>query len=210
VTKQADLVLAMVVCGDHFTAEQKRRNFEYYEAITVRDSSLSAAPQAVMAAEVGHLDLAHDYLGEAALMDLLDLEHNTRDGLHLASLAGTWTALVNGLGGMRARSGTLSFAPRLPEGIAALRFRLRYRGRRVEVNATHDTVVYRLTEGDPLTIGHDGERFEVGAEPVTRHLSAPRRLSPPQQPAGRRPRPHHARAEDQPAHAAPTDRPEWR
>ena len=82
---------------DAFTAEQKARNFDYYEPLTVRDSSLSACTQAVIAAEVGHLDLAYDYLGEAALMDLDDLEHNTRDGLHIASLAGAWIALVAGL-----------------------------------------------------------------------------------------------------------------
>ena len=70
--------------GDAFTAEQKARNFAYYERLTVRDSSLSACTQAVIAAEVGHLDLAFDYLAEAALMDLDDLEHNTRDGLHIA------------------------------------------------------------------------------------------------------------------------------
>ena len=79
VVKQADLVLAMHLCGEAFTREEKQRNFAYYEALTVRDSSLSACTQAVMAAEIGHLDLAHDYLGEAALMDLADLEHNTGD-----------------------------------------------------------------------------------------------------------------------------------
>src|SRR5947209_8119696 len=84
VVKQADLVLAMHLRGDAFTPEQKLRNFDYYEGLTVRDSSLSAATQAVIAAEVGHLDLALDYTGEAALMDLRDLEHNTRDGLHMA------------------------------------------------------------------------------------------------------------------------------
>jgi alpha,alpha-trehalose phosphorylase len=114
VVKQADLVLAMHLCGSAFTAEQKARNFEYYERLTVRDSSLSACTQATIAAEVGHLDLAFDYLGEAALMDLHDLEHNTRDGVHIASLAGTWAALVSGFGGFRDLDGTFSFTPRLP------------------------------------------------------------------------------------------------
>src|SRR6202161_3244178 len=109
VVKQADLVLAMHLCGDAFTAEQKARNFDYYEPLTVRDSSLSACTQAVIAAEVGHLGLALDYLGEAALMDLRDLEHNTRDGVHIASLAGAWLALVCGFGGMRAHGGRLTF-----------------------------------------------------------------------------------------------------
>src|SRR5205823_3813867 len=114
VVKQADLVLAMQVRGDAFTDEEKARNFDYYERLTVRDSSLSACIQAVMAAEVGHLDLAYDYLGEAALMDLDDLEHNTRDGVHIASLAGSVIATISGFGGVRHERGGLMFAPRLP------------------------------------------------------------------------------------------------
>ena len=105
VVKQADLVLALHVCGDAFTDEEKARDFAYYEALTVRDSSLSAATQAVIAAEVGHLDLAFDYFGEAALLDLHDLHQNTRDGLHIASLAGAWIAAVAGFGGMRDHGG---------------------------------------------------------------------------------------------------------
>ena len=115
VVKQADLVLAIHLCGDAFTDEQKARDFAYYEPLTVRDSSLSACTQAVVAAEVGQLELAHEYLAEAALMDLRDLERNTRDGMHMASLAGAWIALIQGFGGMRQTPDGLTFAPRLPE-----------------------------------------------------------------------------------------------
>ena len=104
--------------------EEKARNFAYYEPITVRDSSLSACTQAVIAAEVGHLDLAFDYMTEAALMDLDDLEHNAGDGIHMASLAGAWVAAVAGFGGMRDHWGKLSFTPRLPNQLTRLRFRL--------------------------------------------------------------------------------------
>jgi alpha,alpha-trehalose phosphorylase len=116
VVKQPDLVLAMYHCGDAFTPEEKLRNFTYYDAITVRDSSLSANVQAILAAEVGALGLAYDYVGEAALIDLDDREQNTRDGLHLASLAGTWTALVAGFAGLRFGDGTPRLSPRLPGG----------------------------------------------------------------------------------------------
>ena len=119
VVKQPDLVLALFLRGDRFSAEEKARDFAYYEPLTVRDSSLSACVQAVVAAEVGHLELAYDYFGEAALMDLGDLEHNTRDGLHMASLAGSWIAAVAGFGGMRDHGGELSFRPRLPAGARA-------------------------------------------------------------------------------------------
>ena len=131
VVKQPDLVLALHWCGDAFTDEEKARDFDYYEALTVRDSSLAACTQAVVAAEVGHLDLAYDYLGESALLDLLDLEHNTRDGLHIASLAGVWLATVAGFGGMRDHDGNLSFAPRLSPQLERLAFRISFRGRRL-------------------------------------------------------------------------------
>ncbi len=114
VVKQADLVMALFTRGDAFTADEKARDFAYYEALTVRDSSLSACIQAVVAAEVGHLELAYDYFAEAALLDLGDIHHNTRDGVHLASLAGAWIAAVCGFGGMRDHGGSLSFTPRLP------------------------------------------------------------------------------------------------
>ncbi|GLY72659.1 glycoside hydrolase family 65 protein [Actinoallomurus iriomotensis] len=188
VVKQADLVLAMHLRGDAFTPEQKARNFAYYEALTVRDSSLSACTQAVMAAETGHLDLAHDYLGEAALMDLDDLEHNTRDGLHIASLAGAWTALVAGLGGMRVEDDTLGFTPRLPGGITRLAFRLRYRGRRLKVTVTAHQAVYELLDGDPLEITHDGERVPLDGGAVSRPVTPPPIRPTPTQPRGRVPR----------------------
>jgi alpha,alpha-trehalose phosphorylase len=191
VVKQADLVLAMLLRGEHFTLEQKLRNFDYYEAITVRDSSLSACTQAALAAEVGHLDLAHDYLGEAALMDLKDLERNTRDGLHMASLAGSWMALVMGFAGMRAQGGVVRFSPRLPDGLSRLRFFLRYRGRRISVEVRNESAKYQLLEGTPTRAAHHGEEFDLGDDPVERPIPRIVPRPSPKQPHGRRPAPHH-------------------
>ena len=140
VVKQADLVLAMHWCGDRFSAEDKARNVDYYERRTVRDSSLSACTQAVMAAEVGHLELAHDYAYEAALIDLRDLHHNSRDGLHMASLAGAWIALVSGFGGLRDHGGELTFDPALPDGHHPAGFSIRWRGVRLRVSFDHHEV----------------------------------------------------------------------
>ncbi len=144
VLKQADLVLAMQLRSDSFTLEQKARNFAYYEPLTVRDSSLSACSQAVLAAEVGQLQLAYDYLGEAAFMDLRDLENNVRDGVHMASLAGAWTALVAGFGGTRLQNNRLSFAPRLPDALERLAFQIQYRGSRLRIEVSKQDVTYRL------------------------------------------------------------------
>ncbi len=188
VVKQADLVLAMELCGSAFTDEQKARNFDYYEPLTVRDSSLSACTQAVMAAEVGHLDLAYDYLGEAALIDLRDVQHNTRDGLHIASLAGTWIALVSGFGGFRAAGLIFSFAPRLPDELARLAFSMKIRGRCVRVEVTRAEATYSLAGGEPLEISHYGQTVRLSTEkpqvlPVPEAPSRPR----PSQPPGREP-----------------------
>ncbi len=188
VVKQADLVLAMFLCGDAFAPEQKARNFDYYERLTVRDSSLSACTQAVIAAEVGHLELAYDYAGEAALMDLDDLEHNTRDGLHIASLAGTWIALVAGFGGMRDHDAILHFAPRLPQGLTRLAFRICFRERRLRVEVKREHASYSLLEGPALEIVHHGQRATVDPR---RALTQPILPLPPReapsQPRGRAP-----------------------
>jgi alpha,alpha-trehalose phosphorylase len=189
VVKQPDLVMALISRGDRFTAEQKVRNFAYYEAITVRDSSLSACIQSVVAAEVGHVELAYDYFGEAALMDLGDLEHNTRDGLHMASLAGSWIAAVAGFGGMRDSRRGLMFRPRLPVALARLRFRLVCRGRRLCVDVRHGEVTYELLAGEPMDVFHDDERVSLTVgEPQTRALATPAAGPEPKQPPGRAPR----------------------
>lgn len=188
VVKQADLVLAMFKCGSYFDADHKARNFAYYEAITVRDSSLSACCQAVIAVETGHLRLAYDYLTEAAQMDLEDLEHNTRDGLHIASLAGTWTALVAGFGGMRHHGDRLDFSPRLPEQISRLAFTMQFRGRHLRVEITPTTATYTLPTGDPLKIHHYGDLVTVHGG-VTEARAIPAVIAPPtpDHPSGRRP-----------------------
>jgi alpha,alpha-trehalose phosphorylase len=191
VVKQADLVLAMQWHSHAFTPEQKARNVDYYERRTVRDSSLSACTQAVMCAEVGHLELAYDYTYEAAMIDLRDLHANTRDGLHMASLAGAWTALVAGFGGLRDDEGVLALAPRIPDAISCLRFRLRWKGFRLTVNATHEDVTYTLRDGPrgELTIRHAGEELELSTESPTTVAIKERKalLPPPPQPVGREP-----------------------
>ncbi|GAA3299769.1 glycoside hydrolase family 65 protein [Dactylosporangium vinaceum] len=188
VVKQADLVLAMHWRGDAFTPEEKARNFHYYDERTVRDSSLSACTQAVMAAEVGHTELAYDYLGEAAFVDLYDLQHNAGDGLHMASLAGTWLAIVAGFGGMRDYGGELSFLPRLPARMNRLRFALTIHGDVLRVTVEHGHATYAVDQGE-VRLRHHGEEVTVRAgAPVTRPIPEPHPSTPaPLQPRGRAP-----------------------
>ena len=191
VVKQADLVLAMHWCSHAFTADQMARNLDYYERRCTRDSSLSACTQAVICAAAGHLELAHDYTYEAALIDLRDLHDNTEDGLHMASLAGAWTALVGGFGGLRDDEGILALDPQLPQGIDRLRFRLRWRDFRVTVDVTHGEVAYSLRDGphSRLTIRHAGEDLELATTaPTTVALERRTPVLPtPRQPPGREP-----------------------
>jgi alpha,alpha-trehalose phosphorylase len=188
VVKQPDLVLAMALCGEAFTAEQKQRNLAYYEALTVRDSSLSAGTQAVLAAEVGDVQLAYDYLAEAILLDHHDSAGNTADGLHLAALAGGWAAVINGLAGMRAHGRRLSFAPRLPDGIQRIAFPLAFRRRRLLVEITPASVRYTVRSGAALEIDHWGAALEIRpGEATLAPIPEPGPIPVLRQPPGRAP-----------------------
>jgi alpha,alpha-trehalose phosphorylase len=181
VIKQADLVFAIYLFGDRWDDEQKARDFAFYESVTVRDSSLSAAVQGVVAAEVGQLDLAWDYLTETAFIDLRDLAFNTHDGIHLAALSGVWHVVVAGFGGMRDYGETLQFAPRLPSHLTRLGFGVLYRGRRLRVEVRAEEATYELLGGEPVEFIHHGELITVTADEP---------LSCPIPPAPQRPAPH--------------------
>jgi alpha,alpha-trehalose phosphorylase len=207
VVKQADLVLALHLRGDAFTAEEKARDFAYYEARTVRDSSLSATTQAIVAAEVGHLQLAHDYWAETAFTDLHNLHGNVDSGLHIAAMAGTWMVAVAGFGGMRDHDGVLTFAPRLPPSLTRLVFRMRFAARVIEVElrrvmgsavaqsrgtdviaAGEQRATYRLLEGDAMRTRHHGEPVELRpGHPLTLDVPAVARVASVSQPPGREP-----------------------
>jgi alpha,alpha-trehalose phosphorylase len=152
VIKQADIVLAMFLLGDEFSAEQKRRNYEYYDPLTTGDSSLSACVQSIIAAEIGEEHQAVEYFDYALLMDLADMAGNAPDGVHIASAAGVWSALVFGFGGVRDFDGRLSFDPRLPKAWNGLEFSLRFWDRQVRVRLSHDEERYLVDDGPPLEV----------------------------------------------------------
>ena len=161
VLKQADVVLAMFLLGDEFTEEQKRRNFEYYDPLTTGDSSLSAAVQCIVAAEVGDQERAWEYFVYALLMDLGDVAGNVSDGIHIASAGGSWMTLVFGFGGVRDHGGELSFDPHLPERWDSLEFSVRFRDRQIRVALAHDAERYLLDHGDPLEIVVRGDPHKL-------------------------------------------------
>ena len=165
VIKQADVVLAMFLLGNAFSAEAKKRNFEFYDPLTTGNSSLSSCVEAIIAAEIGDIDKSIRYGMAALLMDLADVGGNVKDGCHIASMGGTWMMLAYGLGGMRDDDGTLSFWPRrAPEDNAILRFPVTYRGQMLEVEIGQEKVEYALREGECLVIRHETEEIQLTRE----------------------------------------------
>lgn len=168
VLKQADVVMAMFLLGNEFTMEQKRRNFAYYDPLTTGDSSLSASIQSIVAAEIGDAAAASRYFDFALLMDLANLAGNVSDGVHIASAAGAWMALVFGFGGVRDFDGTLTIDPRLPPSLEGLQFSLRFRERQIRVTLDHAGETYLVDEGDEIDVVIRGEKHRLAAgEPLT-------------------------------------------
>jgi alpha,alpha-trehalose phosphorylase len=162
VLKQADVVLALFLQGNHFSPEDKLADFDYYDPLTTGDSTLSAVVQAILAAEVGYQDLALEYFRQSISVDLADLHHNAADGVHVASAGGVWTALVSGFGGMRDHFGELSFDPRLPADWPELAFVLHWHGTRLEVSIVRDALRVSAFDGDPVGFSVRGTGYVVG------------------------------------------------
>jgi alpha,alpha-trehalose phosphorylase len=163
VLKQADVVLALLLASEEFTREEKRNDFEYYDALTTGDSTLSAVVQSIIAAEVGYPELAYRYFEHALRVDLDNLHRNSADGVHIASTGGVWMTLVQGFAGLRDAAGRqLSFDPRLPGHWDSLRFKLVWRGRRIAVELRRRSIAFEMVEGDtPVSVSVRGERFDV-------------------------------------------------
>ncbi len=189
VLKQADVVLALFLQGEQFTADEKRANFEYYDPITTGDSTLSAVVQSIIAAEVGYHDLALRYFMSALFVDLADRHKNTSDGVHVASTGGVWSALVSGFGGFRDHGGVFSLDPRLPEQWDSLIFRVTLLGSRVKVTVRADHLELEIEDGKEATLCIRGDNVTVlPGDPVTVPLSnqGPRLKGVPPPVPGRR------------------------
>ena len=161
VCKQADLILALTQYGERYTLEEKKRNFAFYDSVTTHDSSLSMAVFSILANEIGELSTAYEYFMSSARLDLDDMHRNTKDGLHMANMAGTFNCVTRGFGGMRVRDGVLSFAPVCPPQWRGYAFRVRFRSRSIEVRVRADGVSYTLLGGEPITILSFGKELEL-------------------------------------------------
>ncbi|MDR1393573.1 MAG: hypothetical protein LBJ62_06370 [Bifidobacteriaceae bacterium] len=182
VLKQADVVLAQFLCAHDFTSDEKLADFDYYDPLTTRDSSLSAVAQGIMASEVGYQELGQKYFREALYVDLADVHGNASDGVHTASAGGVWSALVFGFGGLRDSDGQIRFDPRLPELWDGLTFRLTVSGARLRVDLRQEELTLTLEAGTQADVFVRGEPVHLsGSEPTVVALAGqgPRLIGAP-------------------------------
>ena len=159
--KQADVLQAMWYFMDDFTEEQKKRNFDFYEPLTVHESSLSASIYAIMAADLKYEEKSVELYERTARLDLDNYNNDTVDGLHITAMSGGWLAIVEGFAGMRVNDGELQFKPFVPKAWNGYNFRLTFRGRLLEVKVAKDNTEIKLIKGEPLTVKLNGEEIEV-------------------------------------------------
>ncbi|WP_125705436.1 glycoside hydrolase family 65 protein [Lacticaseibacillus daqingensis] len=161
--KQADVLQGIYFLNDRFTRAQKERNFDFYEPLTVHESSLSAAIHAILAAELGKVDKAVALYARTARLDLDNYNNDTEDGLHITSMSGGWLAIVQGFAGMRYDHDQLRFNPFLPKGWTRYSFSLNYRGRVLAVTVTETTQI-KLVTGAPLDVWVNGTKRHLTQE----------------------------------------------
>ncbi|USS91447.1 glycoside hydrolase family 65 protein [Fructobacillus americanaquae] len=153
VNKQADTILADFLFPETITESQLGREFDYYEKITTHDSSLSRSIFSAVAARMGNVKKAYSYFSDTVRMDLIDLQGNTEDGLHLANLGGSWLDVVQGFAGMQVTAqGILKILPHLPEEWNSFEFRLMFKKRLLKFVIDQQITEITLINGDPLEV----------------------------------------------------------
>ncbi len=174
VIKQADVVMALFLQGNHFSLSDKKRNFDYYERLTTGDSSLSACIQGIIGMELGYLDLGFKYFKQTVLIDINDLNGNVRDGVHTAAMAGSWMMVVYGFAGMRDFGDILSFSPRLPPSLKRITFKIIYTSSVLLVEISSGEVAYTLLHGHKLNIFNYYNKVQLVSGKTTRITLLPR------------------------------------
>ncbi|WP_316043690.1 glycosyl hydrolase family 65 protein, partial [Lactiplantibacillus plantarum] len=164
----ADVLQGIYYFMDKFTAEQKKRNFDFYEPLTVHESSLSPAVHAILAADLHYEDKAVEMYERTARLDLDNYNNDTVDGLHITSMTGSWLAIVQGFAGMRVKDDTLAFAPFVPKAWTHYQFHVNFRGRLIKVDVDQQGTTVELVSGEPLTIELNGQAIEVASTVTTK------------------------------------------
>ncbi|MCE2934975.1 MAG: glycoside hydrolase family 65 protein [Cyclobacteriaceae bacterium] len=159
--KQADVLQGLYFFEENFDRDTIKRNFDFYEPMTVHESSLSPCVHVILASVLGYKEKAYEMYLRTARLDLDDYNNDTEDGCHITSMAGTWMSLVKGFGGMRVRNGQLHFHPYLPDQWKSYSFRLEFRGRVVKVNVAKSGTRVVLESGQPLEVVLNGQNVQL-------------------------------------------------
>ncbi|WP_276374927.1 glycoside hydrolase family 65 protein [Chryseolinea sp. H1M3-3] len=150
--KQADVLQGLYLFEDDFEQESIRKNFDFYEPMTVHESSLSPCVHAILASKLGYKERAYEFYLRTARLDLDDYNNDTEEGCHITSMAGTWMSVVKGFGGMRVKEGKLHFNPFIPDKWKSYSFRLEFRNRVIKLTVTKDSCETILESGEPMEI----------------------------------------------------------
>ena len=159
--KQADVLQGLYFFEEEFDLETIRRNFDFYEPMTVHESSLSPCVHVILASRLGYTEKAYEMYLRTSRLDLDDYNNDTDDGCHITSMAGTWMSVVKGFGGMRVHDGKLHFAPFMPDHWSSYSFRLEFRDRVVRVKVGREKTETILESGDPLEIVMNGKAITL-------------------------------------------------
>ncbi|MGL5549202.1 MAG: glycoside hydrolase family 65 protein [Culicoidibacterales bacterium] len=159
--KQADVLQGVYYFPERFSLEEKRRNFEFYEPMTVHESSLSPSIHAILAAELGMEAKAVEMYERTARLDLDNYNNDTEDGLHITSMTGSWLAIVQGFAGMRTANEKLSFAPFVPTKWDGYSFKINYRGSLIKVQVNKLQVTFTLETGTGVTLDVFNQTYQL-------------------------------------------------
>ena len=165
--KQADVLQGFYFFEDHFTEEELERHFDFYEPLTVHESSLSPCVHSIQAAKLNRMDQAYTFYLRTSRLDLDDYNKEVEEGCHITSMAGTWMSIVEGFGGMRVVNDTLSFEPRIPKEWDAYSFKVNFRNQVVKVNVSQKGSTFEVEGNSTLSIILNGEALKISpSQPV--------------------------------------------
>lgn len=159
--KQADVLQGLYFFEEDFDTETIRRNFDFYEPMTVHESSLSPCVHVILASKLGYEEKAYEMYVRTARLDLDDYNNDTEDGCHITSMAGTWMSIIKGFGGMKVVNGELHFAPFIPKQWKSYSFRIEFRKRVLKIEVSRESVKAKLESGDPIKIHVSNKVIEL-------------------------------------------------
>ncbi len=162
--KQADVLQGIYFFENKFTSDEINRHFNFYEPITVHESSLSPCVHAILAAKIDMMDKAYEMYLRTARLDLDDYNNEVHEGLHITSMAGTWLTIVQGFGGMRTFKKKLSFNPQIPKEWTSYSFKINYNGIVLKIYKSHTETKFFNESETPVTLEIYGKTYELKNE----------------------------------------------